>query len=175
MFVDESLMRNELFMDSSWANNTLTVRLFDETLGGDKFYDIASSWLNNPSKNKEYLEFIYVCLILGYTGKYSESKDGKERILSLCNNITATLEPLFKDKEQIAFKKVYATNYQESLLQKFQRKYLKIIAILLPLLILLSIFGYAFFDLQLNNQNREQKVKDLVQNFLETSNPPTLP
>ncbi|ELE0336787.1 DotU family type IV/VI secretion system protein [Campylobacter jejuni] len=45
VFIDESLMKNELFINF-WAHNTLTVRLFDETLGGNNFYDIASSWNN---------------------------------------------------------------------------------------------------------------------------------
>ena len=62
VFMDEIIMKNELFMNSSWAHSTLTVRLFDETLGGDNFYDIALSWLNNPAKNKDFLEFVYACL-----------------------------------------------------------------------------------------------------------------
>lgn len=70
-------MNNEVFINSSWVNNTLAVRLFDETLGRDNFYDIALSWLNNPAK-KDFLEFIYTLLILAYKGKYSNEKMSKK-------------------------------------------------------------------------------------------------
>ena len=118
VFIDESLMKNELFMSSSWANNTLTIRLFDETLGGDNFYDIALSWLNNPAKNKDFLEFIYALLVLGYKGKYSNDKDVKERILYLCNNIASSLSPLLNANEELAFTKAYVKEAKESLIYK---------------------------------------------------------
>ncbi|MEH1009844.1 DotU family type IV/VI secretion system protein [Campylobacter concisus] len=36
VFIDESLLKNEIFMNSFWANNTLTTRFFNENLGGNK-------------------------------------------------------------------------------------------------------------------------------------------
>lgn len=162
VFIDEMLMKNELFINSSWVNNTLTVRLFDETLGGDNFYDIALSWLNNPAKNKDFLEFIYACLVLGYKGKYSNNKDVEERILHICNNIASSLTPLYDINEELAFTKAYDGIIKENLWQKFQRMYLKKIFIALPLCIILGIFAYAIFDLEVNNKRIQGYVRELI-------------
>ncbi|BDB64030.1 hypothetical protein T36_0477 [Helicobacter cinaedi] len=165
VFIDELLMKNELFINSSWANNTLTVRLFDETLGGDNFYDVAYSWLNNPAKNKDFLEFIYACLVLGYRGKYSNSKDVEERILLFCNNIASSLTPLYDVGEELAFTKAYNGIIKESFWQNFQRMYLKKILIALPLCIIVGVFIYAVFDLEVNNRRIHDSVNEIIKNY----------
>ncbi|BAM15062.1 putative type IV/VI secretion system protein [Helicobacter cinaedi PAGU611] len=165
VFIDEMLMKNELFINSSWANNTLTVRLFDETLGGDNFYDITHSWLNNPAKNKDFLEFIYACLVLGYKGKYSNNKDIEERILLFCNNIASSLTPLYDVSEELAFTKAYDGIMKESFWQNFQRMYLKKILIALPLCIIVGVFIYAVFDLEVNNRRIHDSVNEIIKNY----------
>ncbi|TKX30613.1 type IVB secretion system protein IcmH/DotU [Campylobacter aviculae] len=166
VFMDESLMKNELFIEF-WAKNTLTVRLFDETLGGDNFYDIALSWLNNPAKNKDFLEFIYACLILGYKGKYSEAKDREERIVYICNNIATSLASLYDIEEDLAFKKAYRVNVEESTWQKFLRLYSKKLIIILPLLIIFGIYSYTAFNLETNNIRIDNNLSKII---LETKN-----
>lgn len=170
VFIDELLMKNELFINSSWANNTLTVRLFDETLGGDNFYDIAHSWLNNPAKNKDFLEFIYVCIILGYKGKYSNNKDMEERILLFCNNIASSLVPLYDVCEELAFTKAYDGAIKESFWQKFQKVYLKRFLIILPLCIVVGVYIYTIFDLETNNIRIQNKTNDIIKNVEENNN-----
>ncbi|WP_297814129.1 type IVB secretion system protein IcmH/DotU [uncultured Helicobacter sp.] len=165
VFMDEIIMKNELFMNSSWAHSTLTVRLFDETLGGDNFYDIALSWLNNPAKNKNFLEFVYACLVLGYKGKYSSSKDVNERISLLCENIASAITPLLNTDENIAFSKACDIDSKETLGSKFQRLYLKKILILLPLLIIVLIFSYLLLDLETNNIRVENKIEKMIEDF----------
>lgn len=164
VFIDEMLMKNELFINSSWANNTLTVRLFDETLGGDNFYNITSSWLNNPAKNKDFLEFIYACLVLGYKGKYSNNKDVEERILLFCNNIASSLSPLYDVDEELAFTKAYDGIIKENFWQNFQRMYLKKILIAFPLCIVVGVFIYAVFDLEVNNIQIQNNVNGIINN-----------
>lgn len=162
VFIDEMLMKNELFINSSWANNTLTMRLFDETLGGDSFYDIVFSWLNNPAKNKDFLEFIYACLVLGYKGKYSNNQDVEERILHLCNNIASSLIPLYEISEELAFTKAYDGITKESFWQNFQRMYFKKILVVLPLCIILGVFTSIIFDLETNNIRIQNNVSELI-------------
>lgn len=165
VFMDEIIMKNELFMNSSWVHSTLTVRLFDETLGGDNFYDIALSWLNNPAKNKDFLEFVYVCLVLGYKGKYSNSKDVSERISLLCENIASAITPLLNTDENTAFNKAYDISFEETLGSKFQRLYLKKTLIILPVLVVISIFSYLLLDLETNNVRVEKKIEKMIGDF----------
>lgn len=165
VFIDEMLMKNELFMNSSWANNTLTVRLFDEILGGDNFYDIAQSWLNNPAKNRDFLEFIYACLVLGYKGKYSSYHDVEERILYFCNNIASALTPLYEVSDELAFKKAYDGSIKVNAWQNFQKMYLKKILIALPICIILGVFAYNAFDLESYNIQIQNKISKILKDF----------
>lgn len=168
VFIDESLMKNELFIHY-WADNTLTVRLFDETLGGNVFYDIASSWVNNPARYKDFLEFIYACLILGYKGKYSDVKDSNEKIIHFCDNIAASLAPLYNTQEELAFNKAYQSNSNENAYQKFLRLYGKKILIIAPILIVLGVFAYTIFKLETNNTNTEANVWALIKKLTDES------
>lgn len=167
VFVDELLMKNELFINSSWANNSLTVRLFDETLGGNNFYNIAHSWLNNPAKNKDFLEFVYVCIILGYKGKYSNNKDMEDRILLFCNNIASSLAPLYNTQEEIAFTKAYGKVTQNNFWQNFQKIYLKKILVIFPLCIVIGVFIYAVFDLETNNMRIQENVNEIISRVIK--------
>lgn len=162
VFIDEMLMKNELFMNSSWANNTLTVRLFDEILGGDNFYDIALSWLNNPAKNKDFLEFVYACLVLGYKGKYTNQHNVEERILYFCNNIASALTPLYEVSDELAFNKAYDATIKTSAWQNFQKIYLKKILIALPICIVLIVFAYNAFNLESYNIQIQNRVKEVI-------------
>jgi len=60
VFIDESLLKNEIFMNSFWANNTLTTRFFNENLGGNKFFGIMDKWFENVGKNKDFL--LKICI-----------------------------------------------------------------------------------------------------------------
>lgn len=169
VFMDESLMKNELFI-GFWANNTLTIRLFDETLGGNNFYDIALSWINNPAKNKDFLEFIYACLILGYKGKYNEAKDREEKIVYLCNNIATSLAPLYNSEEELAFNKAYGVSLKESIWQKFIRIYFKKICIVLPVLFVLGVFAFSVFNLETNNIKIDNNISQLLEKVRKSNN-----
>ncbi len=164
VFIDESLMKNELFINF-WTHNTLTVRLFDETLGGNNFYDIASSWINNPFKFKDFLEFIYACLILGYKGKYNEAKDRDEKIIHFCNNIATSLRPVYKTEEDLAFNKAYKTGLKEDIWQKFIRLYFKKLIIIVPVLIALGVLSFAIFNLETNNLKVDNNISVLIKNL----------
>ena len=81
VFIDEMVMKNQSFMSSTYSLNSLSIRFFKEPSGGNKFFGIMDKWLENPAKNKDMLEFIYVCLILGYQGKFSVDDDGEKNYI----------------------------------------------------------------------------------------------
>lgn len=166
VFIDESLMKNPLFLNSTWANNTLTVRLFDEALGGNNFYDIVHFWLNAPKKNRDFLEFIYVCLVLGYQGKYTEYTDVKEQIMHLCNNLATNIATHLNTNANIAFTKGYNPTSKQSFLGRLQG--FKKIFILISIFVILCAFFYAFFTLQTNTLQTQEKLQNILQNFNKT-------
>lgn len=88
----------------------------------------------------------------------------EERILFFCNNIASSLIPLYDVDEELAFTKAYDEIIKESFWQNFQRMYLKKILIALPLCIVVGVFVYAVFDLEVNNIRIQNNVNGIINN-----------
>ncbi|WP_103583676.1 type IVB secretion system protein IcmH/DotU, partial [Campylobacter concisus] len=165
VFIDESLLKNEIFMNSFWANNTLTTRFFNENLGGNKFFGIMDKWFENVGKNKDFLEFIYACLVLGYKGKYETQEDCNEKISYLCENIAAAVSPLIKADENV-FEKSYLKQTKKSFLEVFSLKRLKFYFILLAIAMIAAAFLYSTYSMDQNNIRNNSVLNNKIENFM---------
>ena len=166
VFIDESLLKNEIFMNSFWANNTLTTRFFNENLGGNKFFGIMDKWFENVGKNKDFLEFIYACLVLGYKGKYETQEDCNEKISYLCENIAAAVSPLIKADENV-FEKSYLKQTKKSFLEVFSIKRLKFYLILLAIAMIAATFLYSTYSMDQNNIRNDSILNNKIENFMD--------
>ncbi|WP_081370941.1 type IVB secretion system protein IcmH/DotU [Campylobacter concisus] len=166
VFIDESLLKNEIFMNSFWANNTLTTRFFNENLGGNKFFGIMDKWFENVGKNKDFLEFIYACLVLGYKGKYETQEDCNEKISYLCENIAAAVSPLIKADENV-FEKSYLKQTKKSFLEIFSLKRLKFYFILLAIAMIAAAFLYSTYSMDQNNIRNDSVLNNKIENFMD--------
>lgn len=166
VFIDESLLKNEIFMNSFWANNTLTTRFFNENLGGNKFFGIMDKWFENVGKNKDFLEFIYACLVLGYKGKYETQEDCNEKISYLCENIAAAISPLIKADENV-FEKSYLKQTKKSFLEAFSLKRLKFYFILLAIAMIAAAFLYSTYSMDQNNIRNDSILNNKIENFMD--------
>ena len=166
VFIDESLLKNEIFMNSFWANNTLTTRFFNENLGGNKFFGIMDKWFENVGKNKDFLEFIYACLVLGYKGKYETQEDCNEKISYLCENIAAAVSPLIKADENV-FEKSYLKQTKKSFLEIFSLKRLKFYFILLAIAMSAAAFLYSTYSMDQNNIRNDSVLNNKIENFMD--------
>jgi type IV / VI secretion system protein, dotU family len=166
VFIDESLLKNEIFMNSFWANNTLTTRFFNENLGGNKFFGIMDKWFENVGKNKDFLEFIYACLVLGYKGKYETQEDCNEKISYLCENIAAAVSPLIKADENV-FEKSYLKQTKKSFLEVFSLKRLKFYFILLTIAMIAAAFLYSTYSMDQNNIRNDSVLNNKIENFMD--------
>ncbi|ALF46808.1 type IVB secretion system protein IcmH/DotU [Campylobacter concisus] len=167
VFIDESLLKNEIFMNSFWANNTLTTRFFNENLGGNKFFGIMDKWFENVGKNKDFLEFIYACLVLGYKGKYETQEDCNEKISYLCENIAAAVSPLIKADENV-FEKSYLKQTKKSFLEVFSLKRLKFYFILLAIAMIAAAFLYSTYSMDQNNIRNNSVLNNKIENFMDS-------
>ena len=166
VFIDESLMKNEIFMNSFWANNTLTIRLFNENLGGNKFFGIMDKWFENVGKNKDFLEFIYACLVLGYKGKYEAQEDCNEKISYLCENIASAVSPLIKADENV-FEKSYLKTKKRSFFEIFSLRHLKFYFILIALAAIAAAFLYSTYSMDQNNVKNDSVLNNKIENFMD--------
>lgn len=78
-FLDESILnaRNPLFAD--WPRKPLQEELFGTHMAGEVFFQNLEQLMarNDSAELADILEVHYLCLLLGYTGRYSGSRGGE--------------------------------------------------------------------------------------------------
>lgn len=90
-FLDE-MAAHTGWADESWAQKSLLVSFFDETWGGERFFDIAEQSKKNPEKSLYLLELIYVCLQFDYKGKYRLLPNGDLTLEKIQNELFKIIE-----------------------------------------------------------------------------------
>jgi len=82
-FSDEIVCTTYWGKDNNWANSSLLGHFYNETYGGDKFFQILEQLLRAPAKYLDLLELMYICLSLGFEGKYRIQNRGKMELDSI--------------------------------------------------------------------------------------------
>ena len=68
--LDEAVVMSPWGDRSEWSKMSLLSKFQGETSGGEKFFHLLDRVLQDPSKYLPLLELMYVCLSLGFEGKY---------------------------------------------------------------------------------------------------------
>ncbi|UVE17761.1 type IVB secretion system protein IcmH/DotU [Pseudomonas sp. LS44] len=68
--VDEALVTTPWGNESEWSQMSLLSSFHNETFGGEKFFQLLERLSRNPVKHLPMLELMYLCLSLGFEGKY---------------------------------------------------------------------------------------------------------
>ncbi|MDN4547913.1 type IVB secretion system protein IcmH/DotU [Pseudomonas sp. C32] len=68
--VDEAVVTTPWGSSSDWSQMSLLSRVHNETFGGERFFKLLEQLSKNPVKHLPLLELIYLCLALGFEGKY---------------------------------------------------------------------------------------------------------
>ena len=63
-----------------WATHGLLAELHGEAGGADKFFALLDQMAGDPAKHLDLLEFFYVCLALGFEGKYRGGEGGRQAL-----------------------------------------------------------------------------------------------
>jgi type VI secretion system protein ImpK len=82
-FLDESVLtsRNPVF--STWSRIPLQEELFGEHMAGETFFQYVQLLLSRPDsvETVDVLELYYLCMLLGYRGRYGSSGAGELRAI----------------------------------------------------------------------------------------------
>ena len=78
--IDESVRDTPWGSQSDWSKQGLLIDFHNETWGGDKFYDALDRLMAFPSGNLHSLELIYLCLAMGFEGRYRVRDGGREQL-----------------------------------------------------------------------------------------------
>jgi type VI secretion system protein ImpK len=68
--VDEAVVTTAWGDKSEWARMSLLSQFHGETFGGEKFFKLLNQVVQSPEKYMLLLELMYICLSLGFEGKY---------------------------------------------------------------------------------------------------------
>jgi type VI secretion system protein ImpK len=78
--VDEAVINTPWGNNSGWAQQSLLSLFHKEVSGGERFFHLLKSLAQNPVKNRHLLELMYVCLALGFEGRYRLIEGGKNKL-----------------------------------------------------------------------------------------------
>ncbi len=90
-FIDEAVMSQEWGGQSEWSEHSLLTRFHNETWGGEKVFVLLSRLQEEPLRYRHTLEFIYLCLCLGFEGRYRVVANGREELSLLIDKLHAIL------------------------------------------------------------------------------------
>jgi type VI secretion system protein ImpK len=96
-FVDSAVLNTPWGAQGDWAGQSLLVLFHKEVSGGEKFFDILERLRGNPSRYIDLIELVYVCLTLGYEGKYRHDPSGQGQLAQLQRD----LYRLIREQRQI--------------------------------------------------------------------------
>ncbi len=65
---------------ADWAANGLLRELHGEGEGGIKFFAMLEAHIADPAPHRDLIEFLFVCLALGFEGKYRGAGSGRQEL-----------------------------------------------------------------------------------------------
>jgi type VI secretion system protein ImpK len=81
--LDDVVLNTPWGGQSSWGLQSMVGTFHRETVGGDRFYDLLARLEKEPNTNLDVLEFIYMCLSLGFEGRLRIEQGGSDKHLQI--------------------------------------------------------------------------------------------
>ena len=75
-----------------WAGQGLLVLFHNETWGGEKFFQLLAKLAENPQKHHDLLELMYLCLTLGFEGRFRVQDNGRAQLDALRERLYGLLK-----------------------------------------------------------------------------------
>ncbi len=89
--IDETVLATPWGSQSDWGGQSILGTLHDETSGGERFFQILGRMSENPARNLHLLEFLYLCLSLGFQGKFAIMDRGSAELEQVTHNLYRTI------------------------------------------------------------------------------------
>ena len=75
-----------------WGKQWTALGLLADASGGEKFFALLDEMLGAPDAHTELLEFFYVCLALGFEGRYRAGEGGRQGLAQVRKRAYGTIE-----------------------------------------------------------------------------------
>ncbi|MCB2135303.1 MAG: type VI secretion system protein TssL, long form [Rhodobacteraceae bacterium] len=97
--LDDVVLNTPWGGSSIWAQQSMVGTFHRETVGGDRFYDLLARLEQNPGQNISLLEFLYMCLSLGFEGRLRVEQGGAEKHMNIRSGLARIIRAQRGDVE----------------------------------------------------------------------------
>lgn len=84
--------------NSGWPRMPLVVSMYGNVDAGERFFDLAEDLVRFPERDPELLELVFLCLSLGFRGKYRRDGRNGEAAIS---QLRAQMSRLLHDRDSV--------------------------------------------------------------------------
>jgi type VI secretion system protein ImpK len=85
--LDEAVLSTPWGSHSEWTRQSLLVLIHREASGGEKFFDMLERICLEPARHLDLMELQYLCLSLGFAGKYRVVERGEARLAEIQHDL----------------------------------------------------------------------------------------
>lgn len=89
--LDEAVLSTQWGSTSEWGQQSLLITVHNEAWGGEKVFQLLEHCLRTPREHLYLLELLYLCMCLGFEGRYRVMNDGRSQLEALRERTSAAI------------------------------------------------------------------------------------
>ncbi|WP_122320166.1 DotU family type VI secretion system protein, partial [Pseudomonas cannabina] len=89
--LDEAVMSTPWGSTSEWGKQSLLITVHNEAWGGEKVFQLLDHCLQSPRERLYLLELLYLCMCLGFEGRYRVMNNGRSELEALRERTSAAI------------------------------------------------------------------------------------
>ncbi|MEL6220765.1 MAG: type IVB secretion system protein IcmH/DotU [Pseudomonadota bacterium] len=89
--IDDVVLNTPWGEQSVWRQQSMVGTFHKETVGGDRVFDLLTRLEQEPARHKDLVEFLYVCLSLGFEGRLRVEDRGSEKHFQLRDGLARVI------------------------------------------------------------------------------------
>lgn len=97
--LDEFVLSTPWGSSSIWSTQSLLSMFHKETRGGERFFQMLTKLSQDPARNIDLLELLYLCLALGFQGRYRVSENGMNELAEIRESLYHTIRNQHEEPE----------------------------------------------------------------------------
>jgi type VI secretion system protein ImpK len=92
-FLDESIAQTPWGSGGDWAKRNLLQEFHEERWGGEKAFQLLERLGQEPEANADLLELFYICLRLGFEGRFRGTPNGRNQLDAIAARMLEVIRP----------------------------------------------------------------------------------
>jgi len=89
--IDDLVLNTPWGSASLWTKQSMVSTFHKETFGGERFFDLLEMMNRDPARNLEMLELLYLCITLGFEGRFRVAPRGATQLSEVRDSLYRTI------------------------------------------------------------------------------------